>query len=107
MHVDATLRILGYIGDEAALPIRKACTSGLFHRKEITRLVMALLKANSDGIQASEIALAISRDKGWETDDKRFQVSMTDKVGRTLSRLKKMGHASFESCEAGYVWRLT
>lgn len=104
-HIDATLRIVGYVGDDAALPVRKACTSGLFHRKELTRLVTAILR-NSDGMQASEIAIAIASDKGWSTDEKPFQVALTDKVSRALSKLKIQGRAAFEDCEAGYIWHL-
>ena len=89
LHVDATLRIVGCACEDLTLPVRKACTSGLFHRKELARFVTALLRANRDGIQACEIAIAISRDKGCETDDdRRFQVSLTDKVSRRLGRLK-------------------
>lgn len=106
-HIDAALRIVGYAGDEAALPVRKACASGLFHRKELTRLVTALLRANADGMQASEIAIAISRDKGWSTDEKPFQVALTDKVSRALSKLKIQRRATFEDTERGYIWRLT
>ena len=104
-HVDAALRIMGHAGGEPSLPVRKACTSGLFHRKELGRLVTATLRG-SEGMQASEIALAISCDKGWETDDRRFQVSLTDKVSRALSRLKTQGRARFGDCETGYEWRL-
>lgn len=105
-HIDAALRIVGYAGDDAALPVRKACTSGLFHRKELTRLVTGILR-DSEPMQASEIAIAIARDKGWSTDEKPFQVALTDKVSRALSKLKIQGRAAFEDCQAGYVWRLT
>ena len=80
LHVDAALRIVGYAGEDSALPVRKACTSGLFHRKELTRLVTAILRANTDGLQASEIAITIARDKGWSTDEKPFQVPRAVKV---------------------------
>ncbi|RWJ39801.1 MAG: hypothetical protein EOR29_25210 [Mesorhizobium sp.] len=104
-HLDASLRILGYAGDQARLPVRKACSSGLFHRKELTRLVTALLRDNPDGLQASEIAIAIARDKGWSTDEKPFVIALTDKVSRTLSKLKSQERAGFEDCEAGFLWR--
>lgn len=107
LHLDSTLRIMGCDVAELALPVRKACTSGLFHRKELGRLVVSLLRANVDGTQACEAAIAISRDKGWQTDDKRFQIALTDKVSRALSKLKNQGRADFNDCEAGYVWRLT
>ena len=106
LHLDSTLRILGCDVADLSLPVRKACTSGLFHRKELSRLVVSLLRENTDGLQACEIAIAISRDKGWETDDKRFQVALTDKVSRALSKLKNQRRADFEDCEAGYLWRL-
>lgn len=107
LHVDATLRIMGHLGDEVALPVRKACTSGLFHRKELTRLVTSHLRSAPNGMSAVELALTISRDKGWDTDDRRFQVSLTDKMSRCLSRLKVQGHTIFEDREDGYMWRLT
>jgi hypothetical protein len=106
LHLDAALRILGHVGDDAPLPVRKACTSGLFHRKELSRLTYGFLRSSSEGLQASEIAILISRDKGWEISDKRFQVALTDKVSRALSSLKRVGRVGFESCEAGYVWRV-
>lgn len=105
-YLDTALRIMGYAGDEAALPVRKACTSGLFHRKELTRLVTGILRANTEGLQASEIALAIAREKGWATDEKPFTVALTDKVSRALSKLKAQRHAAFEDCDAGFLWRL-
>lgn len=79
--------------------MRKACTSGLFHRKELTRLVAALLGTNQDGLRAYEIAIAIARDKGCSTDEKPFQVGLTDKVSRALSKLKTQGRAA-------YLWQL-
>jgi hypothetical protein len=106
LHIDAALRIMGYDGPECALPIRKACANGIFHRKELPRLSMALLRANGDGLQASEIAFKIATDKGWDTSEKRFQVSLTDKVSRAMSKLKTKGLANLEICETGYVWRM-
>ena len=106
LHIDAALRIMGYDGPDCALPIRKACTAGIFHRKELPRLSMALLRANRDGLQASEIAFKIAADKGWDTGEKRFLVSLTDKVSRAMSKLKTKGLASLEICETVYVWRI-
>ena len=106
-YLDTALRIMGYAGDEAALPVRKACTSGLFHWKELMRLVVASLQANTNGLQASEVAISIARDKGWSIDEKPFVVALTDKVSRALSKLKGQGRATFEDCDAGYLWRLT
>jgi hypothetical protein len=79
-HLDAALRILGYAGKEADLPVRKSCTSGLFHPKELPRLVMAHLRGGNDGLKASEIAILISGDKGWEVSDDRFQLSLVVRV---------------------------
>lgn len=104
-HLDASLEIMGYVRLEA-LPVRKACTSGLFHRKELNRLVTALLRDNAEGAQASELAIAIARDKGWSVDEKPFMVALTDKVSRALSNLKTQGRTAFKDCEAGYIWRL-
>ena len=67
---------------------------------------MALLRVNKHGLQASEIAFKIATDKGWDTDEKRFMVSLTDKVSRAMSKLKTKGLASLEICETGYVWRM-
>lgn len=106
-HVDSTLRIAGYASEEVALPVRKACTSGLFHRKELPRLMVSLLRASNGGMQASEIAIAISRDKGWEIGDKRFQLSLKDKVSRALSKMKVRGRVTSSEGDAGYVWTLT
>lgn len=105
-HLDAALEIMGYVRPEAP-PARKACTSGLFHRKELNRLLTVLLRASPEGMQASELAIAIARDKGWATDEKPFTVALTDKVSRALSKLKVQDRAAFENCEAGYIWRLT
>lgn len=87
-HLDATLRVMRYTGEQAALPVRKACTSGLFHRKELNRLVVGFLRANDEPMQALELAVLIARDKGWSTNEKPFMVALTDKVSRTLSNLK-------------------
>ncbi|WP_157038107.1 MULTISPECIES: hypothetical protein [Chelativorans] len=35
-HLDAALKVMGYVNEDA-LPVRKACTSGIFHRKELGR----------------------------------------------------------------------
>ena len=95
---------MGYDGPECALPVRKACTAGIFHRKELPRLSMAFLRSNENGLQASEIASLIAADKGWDADEKRFMVSLTDKVSRAMSKLKTKGLVSLEICETGYVW---
>ncbi|EKF17624.1 hypothetical protein [Nitratireductor pacificus] len=104
-HLDAALKVMGYVNEDA-FPVRKACTSGLFHRKELGRLVVGHLRSSTDGLQARDIALAISRDKGWETDDQRFQKALTDKVSRALSKMKVSGRADYENAQSGCVWRL-
>jgi hypothetical protein len=105
LHVDATLRILGHIGEESSLPIRKACTAGIFHRKELARLIVGHLR-DSNGMVASELAVAISRDKGWETDDVRFQKSLVEKISRAMTKMKARGLIHCQNEDRGYVWRL-
>ncbi|WP_048646373.1 hypothetical protein [Nitratireductor soli] len=104
-HLDAALKVMGYINEDA-LPVRKSCTSGLFHRKELGRLVVGHLRDNPDGLQARDIALLISRDKGWESDDNRFQKALKDKVSRALSKLKASDRADYENAQSGCIWRL-
>jgi hypothetical protein len=104
-HLDAALRILGYAGKETDLPVRKSCTSGLFHSKELPRLVMTHLRGGNDGLKASEIAVLISSDKGWEVSDDRFQLSLAAKVSGALGKLKAKGLCAVESGAAGHVWR--
>jgi hypothetical protein len=66
---------------------------------------MAHLRGCNDGLKASEIAILISGDKGWEVSDDRFQLSLAAKVSGALGKLKAKRLCVVEGGADGHVWR--
>ena len=88
-HLNATLEIMGYDVPESQLRPKATGTAGLFHRNEFPRLIIQMLRSHERGLTVHQIAEFISRDKGWDTGDRRFQVALSKKVGKKLNRIKQ------------------
>lgn len=107
VHMDATLEIMGFdVPVERKRP-KQSGTAGLFHRNELPRLILEMLRGAPDGLLACTMAETISRDKGWDTADKRFQVALTDKIGRVAYKMKDRHDLACESSSEGQTWRLS
>ncbi len=88
VHLDATLAIMGYDVSNLNHHAIKACTSGLFHRNELGRLILEKLRESKNGLCACEIARLITLDKGWEVQDKRLMTALTTKIGKRLAKMR-------------------
>ena len=104
-NLDATLFHLGYYPDGALAP-KKSMAAGLFYKGELPRIVLTLLRRNPDGLGLRHIVRMICEQKGWETDDKRFNRELRLKVSRTLDRQKLKGVVTRLGDEAVGVWRI-
>lgn len=103
-HLHAALEIMGYDVPQSKLRPKTTGTAGLFHRNEFPRLILQILKAHQGGLTCPQIAEHISRDKGWDTNDRRFQVALSKKVGKKLARIKRKYGLSCEKREQEYYW---
>lgn len=104
--LDAALSVLGHEVEGEFLPAKKATTAGLFRAKELPRLIYAALRANEGGLEVAQIAEIIIRDKGWETDDKRFVGAIREKISRVLWKVKAHGNIVIDPSQDGRVWRI-
>ncbi len=105
LHLNATLGIMGY--DVPSLKIRAKTigTAGLFHRNELGRLILAKLRETPAGLPVYRIAELIARDKGWDTQDKRFMTALADKIGKRVSKMKKRYGLDSVLEDGGWIWR--
>jgi hypothetical protein len=67
---------------------------------------MDLLRASKDGMTSVELADQITRDKGWDVQDKRFRVALTDKITRALGKIRLQKRVRSEKHDGDVVWRL-
>ncbi|WP_417463255.1 hypothetical protein [Kordiimonas sp.] len=105
IHVDATLRIMGYDGPGLTMGAKRASTAGLFHRNELKRYVQDYFRKHPEGFTCRQLCLDICLQRGWDSTQKPFMDSLINKVGHFLNRYaRKYGW----QCERGsndYVWR--
>ncbi len=104
-NIDAVLVQFGVDDPETAIRRKRAGAAGVFHTKELPRRIMEHLKANPDGYHSRDLAAAIIADKGWDALDSRFHAAVTDKVGRSLDRLRKQGRATSVGERSDMVWK--
>lgn len=106
VHIDATLALLGYDVPNIKFRAKTTGTAGLFHRGELGRLIVGCLRENKDGLTIGELSLRIAGNKGWDTNDERFMVALSDKVGKMASKMKQRYgmHCEFENGD--WVWRV-
>ncbi|MGE0184132.1 MAG: hypothetical protein AB7F91_17850 [Parvularculaceae bacterium] len=104
-HMDATLFHLGYYPDGAEAP-KKPMAAGLFYNGELPRIMLTLMRKNPDGLALREIVEMVCQQKGWETDDTRFNRELRLKISRTLDRQRLKGVVERVGDEPVGVWRI-
>ncbi|MEM9014538.1 MAG: hypothetical protein AAGB02_05460 [Pseudomonadota bacterium] len=80
--------------------------AGLFYKGELPRIVLKLLRENPDGLGLKAIVQKVCQQKGWETDDKRFNRELRLKISRTIDRQRIKGVVERVGDEAIGVWRI-
>ncbi|WP_428410465.1 hypothetical protein [Hyphococcus sp.] len=103
--MDATLFHLGYYPDGTEAP-KKPMAAGLFYQGELPRIMLTLLRKNPDGLALRTIVEMVCQQKGWETDDTRFNRELRLKISRTLDRQRLKGVVERVGDEAVGIWRI-
>ncbi len=105
-HLDATLGIMGYDVSNLNQHAIKACTSGLFHRNELGRLILGNLREHKNGLCTFEIARLIILDKGWGAHDKRLMTALTTKIGKRLAKMRTRYGVDSRLVDGEWVWKI-
>lgn len=103
-HLDATLAIMGYDVPNIKFRAKTTGTAGLFHRGELGRLIVTILRESPNGATIPEIAMQIATDKAWETADKRFITALVDKIGKRMSKMKTRYGMRCDRINDSWVW---
>lgn len=104
VHLDAVLGMWGVSTPNKAVRVKKATTAGLFHTKELPRLVREALAANPDGLTSRDMAKRISTVKGWGLQDERFQTALADKLTRLMCVWRRKGRVGCKKDGIVSVW---
>lgn len=105
VHIDHTLRHLGYYPDGTEAP-KKNMAAGLFYTGELPRIILSLLREHSDGLPLKDILHLVCVQKGWDTDHHRFNKELRLKISRCLDRQKLKGVVKRVGDEAVGVWKI-
>lgn len=104
--LDRTLRALGHKGD-----LKRMTPAGtrqvVFHRDELRRYLLELLRTADKPLDARELAERTMRKEGQEPSDRELRNRMMKRVGQCLRLLRQQKVATSEYNEHGYfVWTL-
>lgn len=106
IHLDAALEIMGFDVPERRKRPKQSGTAGLFHQNELPRLILQMLRGSPEGLSCGAMAAIISRDKGWDAGDKRFQTALADKISKKLTRMKSRYGLRCTGADAGFLWSI-
>jgi len=105
-HIDAVLSMWGIESPALKIRAKASGTAGLFHRGELPRSCMKMIRQSENGLTSYQMARQISLDKGWDVNDKRFQVALVDKVTKLMDKVRRQGRLSSEQSGNGVVWHV-
>ena len=96
VHIDQSLKLLGFNGNPAEIPSRRSYHRE-FKRGELQRLAIDIINSSSVPPNNSEIAAEIIRRNGWDVNDGDLLSSMTGKV--KVVRRRRMRRQSLALAE--------
>lgn len=105
IHLDATLRIMGYDGPGLSMGARRASAAGLFHRNELGRHVRDHLRQNAEGFTCRQLCESICEQRGWDATSKPFMDSLMEKVGKYLYKNARKHGWYCDKAGNAFVWR--
>lgn len=105
IHVDATLRIMGYDGPGLSLGARRSSSAGLFHRNELGRYIREYFRKHPDGFTARDLCRTICLERGWDSTHKPLMDALVEKASRFLTAHAKKGGWYCDKAGNAFIWR--
>jgi hypothetical protein len=102
-HIDGTLALYGL----DPFPKITGRRAGLrFHRAELPRTILRLLRDAPNGLTTRNMAERIVAAKEWDGADDKLLGALIQRIGGALYKLKQRGYVESALETGGWVWRL-
>lgn len=108
-HIDATIRLFDGSADPELIRPKRPYRSRMryFAKGELSRLCLSALRhAGGVPVRSSDIAAAVMREKGLDTDDGRMLTAIGNQVSLVLSNLAKRSVVERDGVSSGTRWRV-